>query len=81
MKMWAMSGWLLIQPVSGRVGYVLFQAEDGIRDYDVTGVQTCALPISDNVGHGQKYTAYLPKDRKLFKEAFANFLTPSMDQQ
>mgnify|MGYP002526370883 CR=1 FL=1 len=24
-----------------------FQAEDGIRDYDVTGVQTCALPISD----------------------------------
>src|SRR5437773_7763006 len=24
-----------------------FQAEDGIRDRDVTGVQTCALPISD----------------------------------
>src|SRR5256885_8144255 len=23
----------------------LFQAEDGIRDYKVTGVQTCALPI------------------------------------
>src|SRR5437773_4628003 len=23
-----------------------FQAEDGIRDRDVTGVQTCALPIS-----------------------------------
>ena len=23
-----------------------FQAENGIRDYDVTGVQTCALPIS-----------------------------------
>src|SRR3989442_7583106 len=23
-----------------------FQAEDGIRDADVTGVQTCALPIS-----------------------------------
>ena len=22
-----------------------FQAEDGIRDYDVTGVQTCPLPI------------------------------------
>src|SRR2546426_4617461 len=22
-----------------------FQAEDGIRDYKVTGVQTCALPI------------------------------------
>src|SRR5690625_2037204 len=26
--------------------YVLFQAEDGIRDGHVTGVQTCALPIS-----------------------------------
>src|SRR6266498_4988688 len=24
-----------------------FQAEDGIRDADVTGVQTCALPISN----------------------------------
>src|SRR5256885_9253284 len=24
-----------------------FQAEDGIRDYKVTGVQTCALPIWD----------------------------------
>ena len=23
----------------------IFQAEDGIRDRDVTGVQTCALPI------------------------------------
>src|SRR5205807_1135147 len=25
-----------------------FQAEDGIRDYKVTGVQTCALPIYNN---------------------------------
>src|SRR5437762_11935592 len=25
-----------------------FQAEDGIRDTSVTGVQTCALPISRN---------------------------------
>src|SRR5438093_6561436 len=24
-----------------------FQAEDGIRDWSVTGVQTCALPIFD----------------------------------
>src|SRR5688500_20103619 len=24
----------------------IFQAEDGIRSYKVTGVQTCALPIS-----------------------------------
>src|SRR6266498_1519988 len=35
------------------MGCFFFQAEDGIRDADVTGVQTCALPIScgrDNVG-------------------------------
>src|SRR5690606_40519885 len=25
--------------------YFFFQAEDGIRDFHVTGVQTCALPI------------------------------------
>src|SRR5256885_9849009 len=28
------------------VVFFFFQAEDGIRDYKVTGVQTCALPIS-----------------------------------
>src|SRR3712207_7310063 len=27
-------------------GFYFFQAEDGIRDIGVTGVQTCALPIS-----------------------------------
>src|SRR5690606_40209418 len=27
--------------------FVFFQAEDGIRDFHVTGVQTCALPISE----------------------------------
>src|SRR5437868_5393650 len=26
-------------------GFYFFQAEDGIRDRNVTGVQTCALPI------------------------------------
>src|SRR6266567_7765984 len=28
--------------------FFFFQAEDGIRDLTVTGVQTCALPIFDN---------------------------------
>src|SRR5256886_11935435 len=28
--------------------FFFFQAEDGIRDLTVTGVQTCALPISDD---------------------------------
>src|SRR5215217_9176578 len=39
-----------IQIVAERMPHVLsfffFQAEDGIRDIGVTGVQTCALPIS-----------------------------------
>src|SRR5256885_2896547 len=30
-----------------RSSVFFFQAEDGIRDYKVTGVQTCALPIFD----------------------------------
>ena len=38
-----------------------FQAEDGIRDGLVTGVQTCALPISTGVGgapvHGAPWTS------------------------
>src|SRR5207249_5976854 len=29
--------------------FFFFQAEDGIRDRNVTGVQTCALPISHAV--------------------------------
>ena len=29
--------------------WVFFQAEDGIRDHCVTGVQTCALPISISI--------------------------------
>src|SRR5207249_7517179 len=30
--------------------FFFFQAEDGIRDRNVTGVQTCALPISATSG-------------------------------
>src|SRR5256886_7856317 len=39
----------------GVVCFFFFQAEDGIRDLTVTGVQTCALPISRGltVFHGQ----------------------------
>src|SRR5256885_446773 len=36
------SVFILIRPND----FFFFQAEDGIRDYKVTGVQTCALPIS-----------------------------------
>src|SRR5256885_7338717 len=34
------------RPTAHGIGVFFFQAEDGIRDYKVTGVQTCALPIS-----------------------------------
>src|SRR5207249_9338081 len=43
------SGMLKSQGILLRVAVMLiffFQAEDGIRDRNVTGVQTCALPIS-----------------------------------
>src|SRR2546422_7426123 len=33
-------------------GFFFFQAEDGIRDVAVTGVQTCALPISGRDSDG-----------------------------
>src|SRR5207249_8009404 len=37
--------------------FFFFQAEDGIRDRNVTGVQTCALPIScrKNAGQGPRW--------------------------
>src|SRR5690606_39567142 len=34
------------------------QAEDGIRDFHVTGVQTCALPIFGNSGQRQGLTVH-----------------------
>src|SRR5437764_6317009 len=46
-----------LSSLSWRLGF-FFQAEDGIRDTSVTGVQTCALPIyfsSRLVGKGLRY--------------------------
>src|SRR5690606_19072951 len=36
-----------------------FQAEDGIRDFHVTGVQTCALPILCSALAGVVFTFYM----------------------
>src|SRR5260370_31400318 len=44
-------GWGTARAVPGDAGVwscFFFQAEDGIRDSSVTGVQTCALPISES---------------------------------
>src|SRR2546427_5719838 len=42
--------------------FFFFQAEDGIRDLTVTGVQTCALPISphDRRDHHEEASAEGP---------------------
>src|SRR5258707_7004886 len=48
------------------VVFFFFQAEDGIRDIGVTGVQTCALPIWRQSDQGQKVRAgstALPRGR------------------
>src|SRR5688572_31234205 len=39
--------------------FFFFQAEDGIRDLTVTGVQTCALPIS--IVLGDSHTRFLDR--------------------
>src|SRR5256886_4203183 len=38
--------WRCILSIIAMLLFFFFQAEDGIRDLTVTGVQTCALPIS-----------------------------------
>src|SRR3712207_8597285 len=47
-----------------------FQAEDGIRDIGVTGVQTCALPIlaPHFVEHIRRYLAQKYGDKALYEE-------------
>src|SRR5256885_9135695 len=44
-----------------------FQAEDGIRDYKVTGVQTCALPIS--FWRAPEAHTFLDRDQALARAA------------
>src|SRR5712664_797426 len=40
--------------ISSIILFFFFQAEDVIRDLIVTGVQTCALPISGRVDHNAR---------------------------
>ena len=49
-----------------------FQAEDGIRDADVTGVQTCALPILakglvEKIGLGNSELTHQPQGKDKVK--------------
>src|SRR5260370_15636254 len=50
-------------PSVSMVFFFFFQAEDGIRDSSVTGVQTCALPISER---GATATATAPDRRPAY---------------
>src|SRR5262249_56659989 len=45
----AIVGWRVTSSYVVVALFFFFQAEDGIRDWSVTGVQTCALPISAGV--------------------------------
>src|SRR5438034_10873371 len=44
--------------------FFFFQAEDGIRDHCVTGVQTCALPIYDQGRRGRPAHGALRRRRR-----------------
>src|SRR5262249_59773775 len=58
---------LLCRRLHAFVCFFFFQAEDGIRDWSVTGVQTCALPISAHAGlpadaAGPAWAGVVPED-------------------
>src|SRR5437588_9437922 len=54
--------------------FFFFQAEDGIRDHCVTGVQTCALPISRAMGFEPEL--FEVTDEELAAEALRPFAPP-----
>ena len=55
--------------------FFFFQAEDGIRDYKVTGVQTCALPIY------KKFLGVLVDDDLMFKQHVASITGKASSKQ
>src|SRR5262249_58070334 len=59
----------VVAEVELRRGEVFFfQAEDGIRDWSVTGVQTCALPILVRDRVIKEKTSLLVRDARLDQE-------------
>src|SRR5205807_7145092 len=58
--------------------------EDGIRDYKVTGVQTCALPISHRArpmgaGHGVGRSRIHVAQRRMWYEDFRLYAAMAID--
>src|SRR5690606_40035233 len=56
-----------------------FQAEDGIRDFHVTGVQTCALPISCELSSMPGYDTLLAPVARQLREAGCGVVVAARD--
>src|SRR5260370_11905023 len=59
------------------VSFFFFQAEDGIRDSSVTGVQTCALPISKVNVMGPRTFTFAPGSKQ--EASFSVLLNNDID--
>src|SRR2546430_13745366 len=57
--------------------FFFFQAEDGIRDLTVTGVQTCALPISSRTSGPGPQSASEPVSNDCCKSTRGSCTAPS----
>src|SRR5688500_19208704 len=64
--------------------FFFFQAEDGIRDYKVTGVQTCALPIFTGLsGSGKSSLAFdtiYAEGQRKYVESLSAYARQFLDQ-
>src|SRR5215213_9573212 len=58
---------LLILRYSCMLFFFFFQAEDGIRDWSVTGVQTCALLIHGAAESSKAWFAWVPHLARTFR--------------
>src|SRR2546426_12366150 len=59
--------------------FFFFQAEDGIRDYKVTGVQTCALPICASLlipGASCRSETLCPDEEAIKSEFYNDWIVP-----
>src|SRR5258707_6866656 len=65
-------GKLVVQHVSDDKNvFFFFQAEDGIRDIGVTGVQTCALPIHHSIPRHPALAGESPPERYFIRSRWS----------